>query len=172
MKNIAVYGGSFDPPTLGHIDVVKRVYANFDEIHVVVAVNSNKKGFFEPHERVALLEKALADLVQKGRVKVKSHQGLLVGYCAKVGAKILIRGLRAVSDFEAELQMASMNRRLAPKIETFHVMTDEKFLFVSSSLIKEIAEHGVSLSDLVPAGVEAALKNKFQKLKKTKKTEK
>lgn len=159
MAKIAVYAGSFDPPTLGHLDVIRRVVPHFEKVHVVIAENPKKQSLFSTSERRDLLADCLRDFGTK--IEIFSHKGLIVDYCRIAGAKVLIRGLRAVSDFESELQMASMNRRLESQIETFHVMTDEKFLFVSSSLVKEIAQFGGRLGELVPNGVEAALRKKF-----------
>jgi pantetheine-phosphate adenylyltransferase len=162
MKRLAVYAGSFDPPTNGHIDIVRRVQPLFDKLYLVVAENARKTPFFSSKERQELLNGALKDSLPRDSFEVCIHDGLIVDFCKKIGATVLVRGLRAVSDFEVELQMASMNRRLDPKIETFHVMTDEKFFFVSSSLIREVAYHGGELGELVPANVREKLKQKVQ----------
>ena len=161
MKHLAVYAGSFDPPTYGHVDIVKRIAPLFDKIFLVVAKNPRKKTLFEAEERAALLKEALASQLKGVDIEVCIHDALLVDFCKQKGAKVLIRGLRAMSDFEGELQMASMNRKLAPGIETFHVMTDEKFSFISSSLIKELAHFDTNLKELVPKNVLAALKKKL-----------
>ena len=164
MERVAVYAGSFDPPTNGHLDIVRRVQPLFDKIHLVVADNPRKLVLFTAAERAELLREALKGSVPAESLFVTVHEGLVVDYCKKIGARVLIRGLRAVRDFEVELQMASMNRRLDPTIETLHVMTDEKYFFVSSSLIKEIAHYGASLlKDLVPANVASALAKRFSK---------
>jgi len=160
MNRKAVYAGSFDPPTLGHIDILKRVAPLFDEVHIVIARNARKQGWLSPDERVALLKGAVDAEGISHRVVVSSFEGLVVDYCKRVSAQILIRGLRAMSDFETELQMASMNRRLAPEIETMAVMTDEKYHYVSSSLIREIFQYGTGLEGLVPANVEIYLKER------------
>jgi len=163
MKRVAVYAGTFDPPTLGHLDVLSRVEPLFDKIYVVVAENHRKKTLFTPQQRVSLIEDSLKELKQfKSHIEVLSYAGLIVDFCKKQNAKVLIRGLRAISDFENELQMAAMNRRLMAGIETLHMMTDEKYLFVSSSLIKEVAMSGGALGGIVPKCVEKALKNIFK----------
>lgn len=156
----AVYAGSFDPPTNGHIDVIRRVQPNFDKLYLVVAENSRKNTLFTTEERVKLLQGALEPILPEGSFEVESCSGLIVDYCRKVGTHILIRGLRAISDFEAEFQMATMNRRLRGDIETLLVVTDEKYFFVSSSLIKEVAYHGGELEGLVPENVKKALEKK------------
>ena len=154
---IAVYAGSFDPPTNGHLDVIRRVQPLFDKIYLVIADNLRKATLFTNTERLQLLNGALDVVLPKGSFEVSLHQGLVVDFCKEVGAKVLIRGLRALSDFESEFQMATMNRRLDPSIETLHVMTDEKFFFLSSSLVKELAYHGGPLKELVPPNVLKAL---------------
>jgi pantetheine-phosphate adenylyltransferase len=156
-KRIAVYAGSFDPPTLGHIDVAKRAALHFDEIHLLVATNKKKKSLFSPKERVALLSEALNENDSQGNFVVNDFEGLLTTYCKQVGAKILIRGLRAVSDFEGELAMATMNRKLYSEVDTFLIMTDDRYFFLSSSLVKELATHKASLKNIVPRCVEKAL---------------
>ncbi len=163
MKRIAVYAGSFDPPTLGHLDVIQRVQPLFDKIYLVVADNSRKHTLFSSSERVELLEGAADEILPKGSFEIRLHQGLIVNLCKDVGAKVLIRGLRALSDFENEFQMATMNRRLDSSIETLHIMTDEKFFFVSSSLVKELAYNEGSLKELVPTNVLKALLKKVKK---------
>ena len=157
MPRFAAYAGSFDPLTNGHLDVIRRVQPLFDKLHLVVAMNHEKRGLFEPEERVRLIRESVTGVLPEGSFEIAAHDGLLVDYCRTRGIKVLIRGLRAVSDFEKELQMAAMNRRLSPGIETMHVMTDEKYFFLSSSLVKEIASHGANLDALVPAPVARAL---------------
>lgn len=160
MKRTAVYAGSFDPPTSGHLDVICRVQPLFDKLFLVVADNLRKQALFSADERIKLLHDALSKRLPKNSFEVKPHNGLVVEFCQKVGAHVLIRGIRAVSDFESEFQMATMNRRLDPTIETLHVMTDERHFFVSSSLVKELAMHGAPLEELVPPNVLKALKKK------------
>jgi pantetheine-phosphate adenylyltransferase len=160
MRRTAVYAGSFDPPTNGHLDVLRRVAPLFDKIHLVVASNSGKNSLFRSEERIALLKEAIAEALPGLSIEITSWDGLVVDYCKKVEARVLIRGLRALSDFENEFQMATMNRHLNPQIETLHIMTGEKFFFISSSLIKEVARFGGNLTELVPKNVEKALKKK------------
>ena len=161
--SIAVYAGSFDPPTLGHVDVIQRVLPLFEELHLVVAVNSEKKGLFLPEERVALLEEIFNDGGKiPGNLKIVATPGLIVNYCREVGAKVLIRGIRAVSDFEKEFQISCTNKILAPEIESLHIMTERRYSFVSSSLIKEVALHHDDLSEFVPKNVEKKLLEKIR----------
>lgn len=155
----AVYPGSFDPPTLGHIDIIRRALRIFGEITVVVAKSSKKEGLFTAEERKKLLEQSLGDLKN---VKVDIHDGLTVDYVKKNGAQVIIRGLRAVSDFEYELQMATMNRKLYPDIETLIIMTGEEYFYISSNTVKEVASHGGDISKVVPPAVVKAVKEKFK----------
>ncbi|HVJ64565.1 MAG TPA: pantetheine-phosphate adenylyltransferase [Bdellovibrionota bacterium] len=159
MKRVAVYAGSFDPPTLGHMDIVRRAAPLFDELYVLVAYNTAKHQLFSVEERVQLLKDSCREL--KLKVKVESHQGLVVDFCKKVDAKILIRGIRAVSDFEKEFQIATMNRHLDANIESLHIMTDEKYFYLSSSLVKEVASMGTDMSKLVPKSVIKALASRL-----------
>ena len=162
MERSAVYAGSFDPPTFGHFDVVRKMSPLFDVIHVVVAHNSRKKTLYTPEERVKLVQEGVALLKIPGRVEVHMHDGLVADFAHQRGAKFLVRGLRALSDYENELQIATMNRKLGPEqLETLLVMADEKHFFVSSSLVKEIAYHGGPLNELVPANVEISLRKKI-----------
>ena len=154
----AVYPGSFDPPTLGHVDVIKRALNIFGELTVLIAKSSKKTALFSPQERKELLEK-----IFKGqKVLVEIHDGLTVDYVKKVGGKVIIRGLRAVSDFEYELQMATMNRKLQPSIETLVIMTGEEFSYISSNTVKEVAEHGGDISKVVPSLVNEAVQKKLK----------
>lgn len=158
MTKIAVVPGSFDPVTFGHLDIIKRGASVFDEIHVVVLNNSSKKPLFTVEERMALIREVTATLPN---VHVDSFSGLLVEYANKVNAHAIVRGLRAVSDFEYEMQITSMNRVLDEKIETFFIMTNNQYSFLSSSIVKEVAKYGGNISELVPKQVEEALKMKF-----------
>lgn len=158
MTKIAVVPGSFDPITFGHLDIIKRGASVFDEIHVVVLNNSSKKPLFTVEERMALISEVTSTLPN---VHVDSFSGLLVDYANKVNAHAIVRGLRAVSDFEYEMQITSMNRVLDEKIETFFIMTNNQYSFLSSSIVKEVAKYGGNISELVPKQVEAALKMKF-----------
>jgi len=159
MKRIAVYPGSFDPITKGHEDLIRRSLEFVDQLIVAVAVNVAIQPLFSLDERVALIKQAVPDK----RVDVQSFEGLLAEFAKQVGASVIIRGLRAVSDFEYEFQMALMNRNLAPKIETVFLVPAFDLTFVSSSLVREVARFGGDVSPLVDPGVQKALKRKFGK---------
>ena len=156
---IAVYPGTFDPITNGHLDVIRRCLSLFDRVIVSVAHREEKDPLFSVEERVEILKEALKDM--KG-VEVDHFDGLLVDYVRKKGAKAIIRGLRAVSDFEYEFQMALMNRRLDPRIETVFLTPSEEHSFLSSSLVKEVASLGGDVESLVPRVVGRRLKDKFK----------
>lgn len=158
MGGIAVCPGSFDPVTYGHLDIIKRGAKIFNEVHVVVLNNSSKHPLFTVEERVALIKEVTQDIPN---VTVDSFQGLLVDYAKSVNAHAIIRGLRAVSDFEYEMQITSMNRVLNDDIETFFIMTKNQYSFLSSSIVKEVAKYKGNVSELVPQIVENALINKF-----------
>lgn len=160
MTKIAVVPGSFDPVTFGHLDIISRGASVFDEIHVVVLNNSTKKSLFTLEERMALISEVTSTLPN---VQVDTFSGLLVEYAKSVNAHAIIRGLRAVSDFEYEMQITSMNRVLDKSIETFFIMTNNQYSFLSSSIVKEVAKYGGDISELVPKQVEDALKLKFRK---------
>ena len=162
MERIAVYPGSFDPITNGHLDIIKRGANFFDRLIVLVAYNPNKAGLFSIDERIEMIKAAVEG---DGRITVDSSTGLLVDYVNQAGAQVIIRGLRAVSDFEYEFQMALMNRRLNRQIETVFLMTGYKWFFTSSQLIKEAATHGGTVKGLVPEVVYRKLQEKFAKLK-------
>ncbi|CCQ96598.1 phosphopantetheine adenylyltransferase [[Clostridium] ultunense Esp] len=157
--SIAVYPGSFDPVTFGHLDVVERGAKVFDRVIVAVLQNRSKSPLFTIEERVALLKKTTFHLPN---VEVDSFNGLLIDYMHSKNAKAIIKGLRAVSDFEYEMQMALINKNLDPSIETFFMMTNTQYSFLSSSIVKEIAKYGAPVGDLVPKVVEEALRLKFQ----------
>jgi len=159
MKRVAVYPGSFDPLTKGHEDLIHRSLQFVDQLIVAVAVNVAKQPLFSLEERVALIKQAIPDK----RLEVQSFEGLLAEFAKKVGASVIIRGLRAVSDFEYEFQMALMNRNLAPKIETVFLVPAFDLTFVSSSLVREVARFGGDVSPLVDPMVQQALKRKFGK---------
>jgi pantetheine-phosphate adenylyltransferase len=162
-ERLALYPGSFDPPTNGHVDLIERALHVFDKLIVAVATNAEKECLFTVEERVEMLKEATAHI--KG-VEVESFDTLTVEYAKARGAIALIRGLRAVSDFEYELQMALMNRKLDPSIETIYLMPSEAHIFLSSSLLKEIVMFGgKNLSDFVPPTVERRLLEKFGKKK-------
>jgi pantetheine-phosphate adenylyltransferase len=154
---VAVYPGSFDPPTRGHEDLIRRSLAFVDRVIVGVAVNSSKQPLFTLEERVALVREA----VQAPGVEVQSFDGLLVDFARRVGAAVIVRGLRAVSDFEYEFQMALMNRNLAPKLETVFLVPAFDLTYLSSSLVREVARYGGDVSQLVHPAVQQALRTKF-----------
>ncbi|MCB9538456.1 MAG: pantetheine-phosphate adenylyltransferase [Myxococcales bacterium] len=155
MRKVALYPGSFDPITLGHVDIVERALQVFDEVVVAVAVNIRKTPTFSGDERVDLIRATFAD---EPRVEVVSFSGLLVDYARERGIKTVLRGLRAVSDFEFEFQLASMNRRLTEEVDFIFMMTSEEHFFVSSSLVREVALNGGDVTQFVPPPVVAALR--------------
>ncbi len=156
-RSVAVFPGSFDPITNGHIDIVDRALKVFDEVIISILVNAEKKPLFSPEERLALIRAAFRG---EKRVRGDTFSGLLVDYAMRVGASVIIRGLRAISDFEYEFQMALMNRRLNPRIETVFLMAPEGFSYLSSRLIKEVFDLGGDVRGLVPAVVERRLREK------------
>ena len=159
MQTRAVYPGSFDPVTNGHIDLIQRSAALFDEVVVAILRNTDKIPLFSVEERVDMLELAVRDLEN---VTVTSFSGLLVDFVAEIEASVIIRGIRAISDYEYELQMALMNRRLSNTIETVFMLPSEAYSYLSSKLVKEISQLGGSINGLVPDDVEKRLSNKFQ----------
>lgn len=156
----AIYPGSFDPITYGHIDLIKRAQEIFSEVIVAVAHNPQKKPLFSVKERVQMLKQATSDL---GGIVIDDFDDLVIDYARRQKASILIRGLRMISDFEYEFQMALTNRKLAPDIETIFLMPQESFSYLSSKLLKEAASLGADLSAFVPDFVEKALKKKLSK---------
>jgi pantetheine-phosphate adenylyltransferase len=156
--SLAVFPGSFDPITNGHLDIVDRGLAVFDRVRMAILMNSEKEPLFSVQERVALIQGAYRG---NPRVEVDTFSGLLVDYANRVGASVIIRGLRAISDFEYEFQMALMNRRLNPRIETVFMMPAESYSYVSSRLVKEVFQLGGRVSDLVPPVVERRLSEKY-----------
>ena len=157
MKRIAVYPGSFDPITFGHIDLVERTVGMFDELIIAVARNVQKTGFFTVPERLEMIEELTEGYED---ISVDSFDGLLVDYVRDKGACCVVRGLRAFSDFEHEFQMALTNRKLNDEYETIFLMTHESYSFISSSLVKELIEFGGDISAFVPPLVEERLKEK------------
>lgn len=160
MERIAICPGSFDPITNGHMDIISRGSKIFDKLYVVVLNNQSKNPLFSVEERVELIELAAQKFPN---VYVDSYNGLLVDYARKVGATVNLRGLRAVSDFEYEMQITSMNRLLNQDLETFFIMTRNQYSFLSSSIVKEVAKYGADISELVPVVVERALLEKFNR---------
>jgi len=154
----AVFPGSFDPVTVGHIDLIERSSEVFDEVIVAVACNQEKTPLFTVRERIEMIEGIFID---NPRIKVETFQGLLIDYLIKRCAHVIIRGLRAVSDFEYEFQMALMNRKMAPGIETFFMTSSALYTYVSSRIVKELASLGGDVSDLVHPLVEKKIKAKF-----------
>lgn len=154
----AVYAGSFDPITLGHTAVIERASRLYDRVTVAIGANPDKQGLFEPTERRTLIEASTARLKN---VDVEIFDGLLVNYCAGLGAGVLVRGLRLLTDFEYEFQLGLANRDLAPDIETVFLMTSAEHVYMSSSLVKQIAQNRGDVSHYVPAAVCAALEKKF-----------
>ncbi len=157
-KIIGLYPGSFDPVTNGHLDIAKRAFDICDELHLAVVGNPSKRALFPVEERVELLKKTTKHLP---KVKISSFDGLLVNYAREIKANIIFRGLRAVSDFEFEFQMALINRSLHPGIEVVFLVPNEKFIFLSSSSIKEVAKLGGNVKGFVPAVVQKALKRVY-----------
>ena len=156
-KTIAVYAGTFDPPTLGHVDVVRRGLSLFDEIIVAKGHNPAKKPTLALEERVELLGACFRD---EPRVRVETFEGLLIDFCAKRGAKAILRGLRVVSDFELEWHMALTNKQLAPEIEVVCLMTSQAYAFLSSSTVREVALLGGDVTSMAPPFVAEALYRK------------
>jgi len=155
MKTKAVYPGTFDPVTNGHIDLIQRGAALFDHLYVAILSNAEKTPLFSVKERVEMLEEAVK---RYRKVSVTTFEGLLVDYAEKIGASVIVRGIRAVSDYEYELQMAMMNRRLSSRVETVFLMPAEAYSYLSSRLVKEISQLGGSVRGLVPREVERRLR--------------
>jgi pantetheine-phosphate adenylyltransferase len=157
--SLAVYPGTFDPITNGHVDILRRSLKIFDRVVVALADNIRKKPLFSLDERQGFITDALGG---DPRLEVDAFQGLLADYCRRRGATVVVRGLRALADFEYEFQLAHMNRHLAPDVETMFLMTGEESFYVSSSLVKEVALMGGDVSRMVPPGVAAALTEKHK----------
>jgi pantetheine-phosphate adenylyltransferase len=158
MGTTAIYPGSFDPITLGHIDIARRAAAIFDRVIVAVYDTPAKSLIFSTDERVAMARRGLGDA---SNVEVRPFTGLLVSFAREVGAKVIVRGLRAVSDFEMEMQMALMNHELAPEVEEVYLMASLRYSFLSASLIKDVVKLGGPAEGLVPDFVAQALRQKF-----------
>jgi pantetheine-phosphate adenylyltransferase len=159
-SSIAVYAGSFDPVTFGHLDLMQRASRLFEHIVIAVGVHPTRAGLFSFDERVALLRQVAGDIPN---ARIDAFDGLLIDYCNKVGARVIVRGLRAATDFEFELQIAHANADLAPAIDTIFLPTRTNYGFVSASLVREIASHGGDVSHYAPTPVCAALAEKFAK---------
>ncbi|BFH14910.1 pantetheine-phosphate adenylyltransferase [Paenibacillus melissococcoides] len=156
----AVYPGSFDPVTLGHLDIIQRAAKQFDKLIVAVLNNSSKKPLFSIEERLELLRTVTKPWPN---VEVDSFSDLTVNYMDAKNGDVIVRGIRSVSDFEYELQLASTNRKLNPRVETIFMMTNPKYSYLSSSIVKEIARYGGDISELVAPEVEAALRDKYKR---------
>jgi pantetheine-phosphate adenylyltransferase len=161
-KNWAIYPGTFDPVTFGHLDILTRASQTFAGVIVAVSRNASKSTLFNLDERIALLEKAIQGRRFGCPVHVELFSGLLVNFAEKRGVSTLVRGLRAVSDFEYEFQMALMNRHQSPDVETVFLMPDERYVYLSSSMVREIARLNGNLTSFLPKHVAAALRKKLQ----------
>ena len=159
--SVAVYPGTFDPITNGHLDILGRALRLFDRVIVTIATNQRKQPLFTLEERTQFIADAMPSAAS--RLQLEAFDGLLVDFCRAKGATVIVRGLRALADFEYEFQFAHMNRRLAPGVDTVFFMTDERNHYVSSSLVKEVASLGGDVTGLVPAPVVAALAAKYQR---------
>ena len=161
IKRTALYPGTFDPMTLGHLDILKRASNLCDKLVVAVAINNSKNPLFDLEERVEMVEHVVAPFRDRIEVEVKPFEGLLIHFVESVGASMIVRGLRAVSDFEYEFQMAGMNDRLNPDIETVFLMADPQYQTIASRLVKEIARLGGAVDQFVTPEVEQRLKDKY-----------
>ena len=159
MKKIAICPGSFDPITNGHLDIIERGSKLFDEIRVVLLNNQQKQPFFTIQERLQLIQEVTKQIKN---IQVDVHSGLLVEYAEKVQACAVIRGLRAVSDFEYEMQITAVNKKLKDELETVFIMANTAYSFISSSIVKEVASYGGDLSGLIPNVVQTAFEKKFK----------
>ncbi len=157
---VAVYPGTFDPITMGHIDIIRRALEIFDRVIIAVARNPAKTPLFSLEERLQMIRDSFTS-EEDGRIEIEAVEGLLVDFAYRKGAKAIVRGLRAVSDFDYEFQMALMNRRLEREVETVFLMTAFRWIYISSSIIKDAARHGGDISGLVPDHVCERLREKF-----------
>ena len=162
--SIAIYPGSFDPVTLGHLNIIKRASACFDKLIVCVMVNSKKHGMFTPEELVELLRRSTARFQN---VEVDFSNELLAAYAKRRRAHVVVKGLRAVSDFEQEVQMAVINRKLNPRLETMFLASSEKYTYLSSTIVKEMARYGADLADFVPREIVDAVNQRMRELEGT-----
>lgn len=157
---IAIYPGTFDPITNGHIDIIQRAAPIFEKVIVTLAVNSDKKPLFTVEERLLMIRRAVKDMPN---VEVADFSGLVVDFTHSVGGRVIIRGLRALSDFDYEFQMALTNRKLRPVIDTVYLMPDERYTYLSSSIVREVAQNGGEVGSFVPPFVKEMLMNKYKR---------
>ncbi len=162
-RNIAIYPGTFDPITMGHLDIVDRALNIFDQVIIAVAINPMKKTLFTTQERLIMIRQCFPE--DYSRVKVHDVSGLIIDFAKEQNAKALIRGLRAVSDFDYEFQLALMNRKLQREVDTLFLMPGFRWIFISSTIIKDAAKHGGDVSELVPEHVVRMLKEKYASIK-------
>ena len=155
----AIYPGSFDPITLGHLNIIKRAALCFDKLIVCVMVNSQKNGLFTPEERVELIRRVVSQLPN---VEVDASSVLLAEYARQRKARVIVKGLRAVSDFESEVQMAVVNRKLNPNVDTMFLPSNEKYTYLSSTVVKEMVRYGVELSDFIPREIIEDVRQKIE----------
>ena len=160
----AIYPGSFDPITLGHLNIIKRAALCFDKLIVCVMVNSQKNGLFTPEERVKLIRRVVSQLPN---VEVDASSVLLAEYARQRKARVIVKGLRAVSDFESEVQMAVVNRKLNPNVDTMFLPSNEKYTYLSSTIVKEMARYGANLADFVPREIVDAVNQRMRELEGT-----
>ena len=156
---IAVYPGTFDPITNGHVDIIQRALGLFDSVIIAIAVNAQKTPLFSLEERITLIKQCFGP--EQDRIEIDTTSGLIVDYAEEKGAVAIVRGLRAVSDFDYEFQLALMNRKLARKVDTIFLMTGFRWIYISSSIIKDAAKHNGDINGLVPVHVQKALQNKY-----------
>ncbi len=168
MKTLALYPGSFDPFTYGHLDILERATDLFDNVIVTIAVNNRKDTVFTGDEREELIKESLKDKEWASSVEIQQFTGLLVDFAKEKNAQTLVRGVRQISDFEYEFRMALTNRRLAPNVDTVFLMPNEQLTFISASLVKEVAYWDGDLSSFVPEHVAEALREKFEEEKESK----
>ena len=161
IERIGLYPGSFDPITNGHMDIIRRSLKVVDKLIVGIAVNDSKSEYFSTEERQQIIEEDIENIGLSGKIKIHSFEGLLMNYAKNIGASVIIRGLRAVSDFEYEFQMTGMNARLEPSIETVFLMSSENQHFISSKLVKEVFKFNGDISSFVSANVLKNMKNKL-----------
>lgn len=160
----AIYAGSFDPFTLGHLDILNRASSMFDEVIVAIGTNTSKKSLFTPNEKFDMITEVVKEHSADNVRVILFTEGLIVDLAKKEEANVILRGLRSVADMEYEMNIASMNKTQAPKVESVFLMADEKYRFISSSLIKEIAQFDGDISEMVPAIIEQQMKEKYKKV--------